>query len=160
MTSMRRRERAVEGREGLTAILNQCRVCRLGLRDADGPYIVPMSFGYQWDEEGLRLYVHCAQEGRKLDAIRRDSLVAFEMDCGYCLLPAETACGHSCAYQSVTGTATARIVQELSEKCAGLACLMRHQTGRDFAISPQAAAGVCVLCLEVRRISGKRHGSR
>lgn len=157
MKSMRRKERAVEGKEALNAILDQCKICRLGLRDAEGPYIVPMSFGYQWCGKNLRLYVHCAREGRKLDAMRFDPLVAFEMDCGYRVLPAATACSHSGAYQSLTGTATARIVEDAAEKCDGLSCLMRHQTGQEFVFTPEMAVAVCVVCLEVRQISGKQH---
>ena len=91
MRTMRRAERRVEA--GIRAILDRCQVCRLALWDEEGPYIVPMSYGYRWDEGGLKLYFLCAAEGRKLDALRRDPRAAFEMDADYEVIGAESACG-------------------------------------------------------------------
>lgn len=157
MRNMRRAQREVVDEGAIRSMLDRCKVCRLALRDGEGPYIVPMSFGYRWDEKGLRIYLHCAGEGRKLDAIGLDPRVGFEMDGGYEVTASETACGYSCAYESVTGVAQARVVRDETEKCEALACLMKHQTGRDFDFTPRMAAGVCVLCLEAERLSAKRN---
>ena len=70
MRPMRRTDRQVADEAGIRAILDRCQICRLALWDEEGPYIVPMSYGYRWDEGGLKLYFHCAGEGRKLDALR------------------------------------------------------------------------------------------
>lgn len=40
-------------------------VLRLGLVDDDGPYVVPVDFGY----DGERIYVHGARTGRRISAI-------------------------------------------------------------------------------------------
>lgn len=72
MRPMRRIDRQVADEAGIRAILDRCQICRLALWDEEGPYIVPMSYGYRMDEGGLKLYFHCAGEGRKLDALRRD----------------------------------------------------------------------------------------
>lgn len=160
MRPMRRADRQVQDPAAIRDILTRCRVCRLAVRDAEGPYIVPMSFGFIWDADGLRLYFHCAGEGRKLDAIRHDPCVAFEMDAGYELISSGAPCGYTCAYESVTGTGAARVVADAGEKCVALACLMKHQTGRDFAFTPKMAAGVCVVCVTAERFTAKRRAPR
>ena len=159
MRPMRRAERQIPDEAGIRAILERCRVCRLALWDEEGPYIVPMSYGYRWDEGGLKLYFHCAGEGRKLDALRRDPRVAFEMDADYAVIGAKSACGYTCAYCSVTGAGVLRVVKSPQEACEGMSCLMRRQTGRDFSFTPAMLSGVCVLCLDVQNICGKRNGS-
>ena len=158
MRPMRRAERQVADEAGIRAILDRCQVCRLALWDEEGPYIVPLSYGYRWEDGGLKLYFHCAREGRKLDALRRNPRAAFEMDADYAVVGAESACGYTCTYQSVTGTGTLRVVENPQEACDALTCLMRRQTGNDFSFIPAMLGGVCVLCLDVERVCGKRNG--
>lgn len=158
MRTMRRAERRVADEAGIRAILDRCQVCRLALCDEEGPYIVPMSYGYRWDEGGLKLYFHCAAEGRKLDALRRDPRAAFEMDADYEVIGAESACGYTCAFRSITGAGILRVVESSQEACEALTCLMRRQTGMDFSFTPAMLGGVCVLCLDVQSVCGKCNG--
>ena len=156
MRTMRRAERAVTSREELERILDECKVCRVAMRDAEGLYIVPMNYGYLWTEEQPRLYFHCAHVGRKLDAIAYDPHVAFEMDGGHRLIEAASACGYGYAFESITGNAVASVVKDVQEKCEALGLLMRHQTGRAFSFTPDMAMAVTVLRLDVLSITGKR----
>ena len=43
------------------------------LGDGGWPYAVPMSYAF----DGEKLYFHCAREGHKLDAIRREARASF-----------------------------------------------------------------------------------
>jgi len=36
------------------------------------PYIVPMNFGYEMADGALSLYFHCANEGRKINIIKKN----------------------------------------------------------------------------------------
>ena len=49
-TPMRRKDRQVEDRAEIADILNRSLVCRLGLQDEEGMYIVPLNYGYHWKE--------------------------------------------------------------------------------------------------------------
>jgi len=94
---MRRNEREIYDREEMEAIIQRAQVCRIGLSEKDVPYIVPMDFGY----EGNCLYFHCASEGKKLDMIRQNSKVCFEMDIDHQMVkPAGRPCGWSAKYRS------------------------------------------------------------
>ena len=155
MTPMRRAERELADFEQQLKLLARCKVCRLALRDEEGPYLVPLNFGFERQGEQLTLYFHSAKQGRKLRAIAADPLVAFELDTGGRLLEAEQPCGFGYAYECLTGTGRAELVCNIEEKCRALALLMRHQTGRQFVFTPQQAESVAVIRLRVERMSGK-----
>lgn len=152
---MRRAELELGSMEEMLGVIKNCKVCRLGLRDEEGPYILPLSFGYEIENGQLILYFHSAREGRKLRAIRQESLVAFEMDGSHELRPAAEPCGWGCGYECLTGTGIAQEVLEPEEKCRALTLLMRHQSGKEFCFTPQQAATVAVIRLRVKSMTGK-----
>ena len=45
------------------------------------PYVIPMNFGYTWDEDGLTLYFHGGVKGKKIDSLGADPRICFELDC-------------------------------------------------------------------------------
>ena len=79
---MRRQKREVTSPEELRRILEKCQILRIGAMDEEGMFVVPVNYGFEWEDE-LLLYFHSAKEGRKADAFRKDPNVAFELDCGY-----------------------------------------------------------------------------
>lgn len=50
MRPMRRSNREVVDSAALRAIVDQCRVMRIGAVDDDGVFVVPVNFGYEWLE--------------------------------------------------------------------------------------------------------------
>ena len=77
---MRRKDREITGRENIEPILKACKTCRVAMIADGAPYVVPLNFGYTWDESGLTLYFHSGLKGKKIDALRADPRVCFEMD--------------------------------------------------------------------------------
>ena len=77
---MRRKEREVTDAGEIREILDECKVCRLGLSDEDGIYMVPMNYGYREQDGKLILYFHGAKEGKKVEMIRKDPRAGFEME--------------------------------------------------------------------------------
>ena len=152
---MRRKDREITDAEEIRRILSRARVLHLGLNDDEGPYVVPMHYGFTFEDGKLTLYVHCAKEGRKLDLLRRDGRVFVEIDTDEALLPGETACAWGARYASVMGRGRAAIVEDAAEKCRALTLLMRTQTGKDFSITPEMAAAVTVLRIDVETYTAK-----
>ena len=68
---MRRKDREITDAEEIRRILSRARVLHLGLNDDEGPYVVPMHYGFLFENGKLTLYTHCAREGHKLSLIRR-----------------------------------------------------------------------------------------
>lgn len=157
--AMRRKDRQVSLPGEVEDIVKKCRVCRLGLFDEAGPYIVPLNFGYAVREGEYTLYFHSAREGRKIEAIRQNPRVAFEMDCAaeVYAADAETPCTYSSRFESVMGEGRAWLLETHADKAAALNAIMRQQTGRTFAFSEAMTAAVAVIAVEVDGLSAKRH---
>lgn len=159
--TMRRDDREVRNIEEIQEILDVCKVCRLGMADGDRIYIVPMNFGYEFEKDGLTLYFHGAREGRKLELIRKNSMVGIEMDCGHELIEGNVPCQYSYYYGSVIGDGKAEIVEDPQEKLKALAVIMKHQTGKDFpdfAANPKLEKTVAVIRVRVGSYTCKCHG--
>ena len=125
-----------------------------------GVYIVPLNFGYQYENGCLTLYFHSAKSGRKINALEKNSAVAFEMDCGHRLMEADEPCRYSYSFASVIGNGTASLVWDGEEKKRALSLLMKHQTGRDFVFDNRMADAVTVFKISVSTFSAKRHAEK
>ncbi len=77
---MRRADREVKDCKEIHQILESCKVCRLGIMDEGKVYIVPMNYGYEYEEGKLVLYFHGAREGKKLRLLGENPSVGIEMD--------------------------------------------------------------------------------
>jgi len=153
---MRRKDREVTDVAELKSIIDTCKVCRIGMIDEQGIYIVPMNFGYEFVDEKLRIYLHCAKEGRKLFAIAVNPSVCVEMDCEHQLVEGDIACTYGYRFASVIGNGKAVIVEDTEEKKHGLSVLMRHQTGKDFVFEDAQTRSVAVVRIDVETFTGKR----
>lgn len=73
---MRKFEQQIHDRALIAAMLDRIPIVHLGCSDGGWPYVVPLSFGYEVTEEALRVYLHSAREGRKVDLWERDPRVS------------------------------------------------------------------------------------
>ena len=64
LNTMRRRDREVSGLQDRLDIIGLCDVCRVGMTDEEGMYIVPMNFGYKYENDTLVMYFHGSKDGR------------------------------------------------------------------------------------------------
>ena len=92
MQGMTKRERQITDEGQITAILDTARVLHLGLAVDNEPYVVPMNYGYIKEDGKLVLYLHSALRGKKLDMIRANPKVFFEMDCDLTPFEGEKPC--------------------------------------------------------------------
>ncbi|MBE6775553.1 MAG: pyridoxamine 5'-phosphate oxidase family protein [Ruminococcaceae bacterium] len=153
---MTRREREVTDINEIIAILDKAKVLHLGLVDGDEPYVVPMNYGYTLQNGKLTVYLHGALTGRKLDLMKVNPKVFFELDCDIVPFEGKTACNYGITYASVMGRGRAAIVEDVQEKIRGLQVLMKTQTGRDFDITEKMAAIVSVIRIDVSDFTAKK----
>ena len=154
---MRRHEREITNQTQLLGVLERCDVCRIALADEIAPYIVPLNFGFSFENEVLTLYFHGASEGRKHDLIQKNPHVGWEMDTNHQLLEGDDVpCRYAMAYQSLIGTGTIVILETAEEKKFGLQKIMDHYVAtRPWHFSPQSLESVVVFALHVTSLSGK-----
>ena len=58
---MRRNDRAIQDPERMETILKTCLCCRIGLNDGNEVYIVPVSYGFEKQDNRYVLYFHGAK---------------------------------------------------------------------------------------------------
>ena len=150
-----RREREVTDMNEIIRILDKCRIVHLGLVDGDEPYVVPLNYGYTMDDGKLTIYVHGAKTGYKLDLMRANPKVFFEMDCDVIPFEGKSACQYGTSYASVMGRGLAHIVEDVEEKKKALSILMKTQTGKDFEFTDKLVSVVCVMRIDVLDYSAK-----
>ena len=156
---MTRREREVTDINEIIKILDKAKVLHLGLVDSDEPYVVPMNYGYVYENGKLTVYLHGARRGRKLDLMRANPKVFFEMDCDITPFEGEIACKYGITYSSVMGKGKAEIIEDTAEKIVGLKAIMKTQTGKDFDFDEKTAAVVCVIRIDVAEFTAKHRPS-
>lgn len=154
---MRRIDRELTETKDIIEIIEKNKVLRMAMADGKKPYIVPLNYGYTFEDGKLTFYIHCAREGRKLDILKGNNNICFETDCEHELIEAEKACGYGYRFASVIGEGTCSIVEDREEKIKGLSLLMKHQTGSEKAFSFEAVDKVVVCKLEITEFSGKAH---
>lgn len=152
---MRRKEKAITDRNEIDAFIKKAQICRLAFAVDGQPYLVPMNFGY----DGAFLYFHCAKEGRKLEMLRENPRVCFEMEVDSRLVRGETACRWTMDFISLIGFGTGELVAEPEEKVKGLGWIMKQYAPEEtFEISLQSVQSVAILKVSVDEITGKKSG--
>ena len=155
---MRRADREVTDPKQLEEILRECTAVHIGAQDGAGLFVVPMNYGYSLEGGNLTLYLHSAQEGRKVAAFRAGGNVAFEMDGRHALRTADAACAHSYSYRSIMGSGTIRELTDPQEKRAALERIMEHMTGKSGWDMPDASLErTAVFAIQADQWTGKRN---
>lgn len=155
---MRRKNREVTDIHEILGIIEKSEVCRVAFSDDNMPYIVPMNFGYTYENKKLTLYFHSAFEGKKIDLLRKNPNVCFEFDCYHNLITGERACNYTAEFESVIGFGTIKELTDSKEKEKGLLALMwTYDKDRAFDFTQKELDSVNVLKLEVSEFTGKRY---
>ena len=150
---MRRKEQEITERAEIEAILSRATVCHLAFLDGKRPYVVPVCYAYGDNT----LYIHSAPEGHKMDLLRLNPQVCFEVEADVALLPANSACGWGIRYASVIGWGHAASVDDPLEKRAALDAIMAHYGEEN---SPPYGEGIlsrtAIIKVVIESMTGKR----
>ena len=136
----------------IEGIIKKALICRLGLVDNDEPYIIPVCFGY---ERGA-LYFHGSLKGRKVELIKKNNKVCFEMDIDAELEKSEDPCKWTMKGKSVVGVGRASILEDDGEKSHALRLIMGHYSEGEFSFPKPALDSVSVVRVDISSITGKK----
>jgi nitroimidazol reductase NimA-like FMN-containing flavoprotein (pyridoxamine 5'-phosphate oxidase superfamily) len=152
---MRRKDKEIEDKELIEVILRRASICRIALSENDVPYIVPLCFGHKDNF----LYFHSAKEGRKIDMIRKNNNVCFEIEIDTELVAAENPCKWSMKYYSIIGFGKAFLVEDTEEKREALDIIAEHYSGKSSSEFPETALhNVAVIKVKIETMTGKKSG--
>lgn len=153
---MRRKEKEIKSISEIEDIINKALICRLGLSLNNQPYVIPLNFGYKSNE----LHFHCAIAGKKIDFIRENNNVCFEIDSDTELVVGQHACvGWTMKYKSVIGFGKAYIIEDFDEKIKSMDIIMEHYSGTSgFEYTEKNIRGVGIIKVVIESVSGKKSG--
>lgn len=153
---MRRNDREITDKTLIEKFIAKEQIIRIAFYDNGDLYIVPLNYGYTYENEKYVFYFHGAKAGRKYELSKASPNVGFEIDGAYELLEADAACDYSAKFQSVIGTGRLSIIEDDEEKIKGLNALMNHISGKakgDY--SKEMVDAVAVYRLEAEKLSCK-----
>jgi nitroimidazol reductase NimA-like FMN-containing flavoprotein (pyridoxamine 5'-phosphate oxidase superfamily) len=149
-------------------LLGGALVGRLGLSRDDQPYIVPVNFAFK---DG-HVYVHCAETGMKIDFLRANSKVCFEVDGRIGTVAEPVICDYDTAYRSVIVLGRARLLMDLQEKTDAMRLIaVKYAFGKDAEAARKLSSATVdeyrsslgsltsVIDVTVERLTGKHYGT-
>ena len=152
---MRRADKEIKDRKKIDAILAKAICCRIALVDGDCPYIVPVNFAVSNDH----LYFHSAKEGRKIDILRKNNSVCFEMDIEGEIVKGQIACSWGMKYVSVIGFGQAFFIEDNAGKKKALDILMEKYAGKSgFSYANEELDKIIIIDVKIDTVSGKQSG--
>jgi nitroimidazol reductase NimA-like FMN-containing flavoprotein (pyridoxamine 5'-phosphate oxidase superfamily) len=151
---MRRKDKEIPDKKDIEEIIKNATVCRIGLSAEREPYVFPVNYGYH---EG-NLYFHSAQQGQKIEMMRKNPLVCFQMDTDVEIVPAEKACDWSVKYRSVIGFGKAEFLHSFEEKKCALKTIMSQYSDQEYIFTEESLVSACVVCVQIEKMTGKQSG--
>ncbi len=156
MNGMTRREQQITDINEIIDILEKSKVVHVGMIDGDEPYVVPMNYGYIFEEGKLTLYLHGAKRGRKIDVLMANPKVFFEMCCDVTPFEGDVACRYGTTYASIMGRGLASVIEDVEEKKQALTLLMKAQTGKDFTFEDKLTTVVSIIRIDTLEFTAKK----
>ena len=155
MQGLTKRECLVTDPEQIRHILDSGKVLHLGLSVNDEPYVVPMNYGYAWEDGKLVVYLHSAVRGKKLEMVQTNPKVFFSIDCDRMPFEGRVPCQYGMVYSSIMGRGTATLVEDPEAKMQAMTLLMKTQTGKDFTFEDRLVTIVTVIRIDVSEYTAK-----
>ncbi len=166
---MRRWKKEIKDNAIIIDLLNTCHVGRLGTIGKDGyPMVKPLNFAYnppsppfsKGGQGGFgKIYFHTAKAGEKIEDIKRDNRVCFEVDLpiAYVKGTAADLCKAEYLYRSVIIKGRAYIVEDRAERIFALKCLMqKYQPEGGYGNSPGEKLQITgIVRIDIEEMVGK-----
>ncbi len=152
---MRKANKEIKDISIIEHLLATCSVGRLGTNGRDGyPRVKPLNFAYL----SKKIYFHTALAGEKMEELKRDGRVCFEVDLPIAYIKAvNQPCEAEYLYRSVIIKGRATLVQDIDERTQAFNNLMdKYQPeGRYGPYVPEKLGLTGIVRIDVEEMSGK-----
>ncbi|MCK4989582.1 MAG: pyridoxamine 5'-phosphate oxidase family protein, partial [Bacteroidales bacterium] len=150
---MRKAKQEIIDEKILAEILSGAIICRMAMMDGDRPYIIPFNYGYS---DGC-LFIHSAPEGKKIDLLKQNPEVCFEVEDKMEITKGERACDWSTRYRSVVGYGEVEILSDEASKQQGLEVIMaQHGAPELVEFNSKNLGRMVILKLTISSMTGKQ----
>ena len=152
---MRRKEKKMT-EDMVYEYLKKCNVIRIAMFNDEYPYIVPMNYGYERLDGQDIIYMHCANEGKKIKLLQSNPRVGFELDMDYGITDDENPAKCSTKYASLIGSGIIELVDGFTDKAHALSVLMKELANREVQVFDKRVVDkTTILKLTIKDVTGK-----
>ena len=153
---MRKANQEIKDPEIIEQILTGAEICRMAMIDGDVPYMLPFNYGYR----DRCIYIHSAPAGKKIDLLKKNGTVCFEIEQTARIIPKEKACKWATLYRSVVGYGQVEIIDDVEGKKEGLAIIMIQHGAPDLVdFEAKEVKPMVILKLTITSLTGKQSGN-
>jgi uncharacterized protein len=151
---MRRKNREIADREEIDAILSSANLMHIALVDGDTPFLVPVFYAF----DGTAIYFHSAKAGTKIEIMKRNNNVCFEVSIDHGIIEDDIVCAFEAQHRTVIGFGKASFVVDEAEKMKALDGIVARFTDKKFEYPKTNLGLTVVIRIDIESIKGKKHG--
>jgi uncharacterized protein len=152
--AMRRKDREITDLAEIKEIIGSARLMRIALVDGDMPFLVPVFYCF----DGTSLYFHSAHAGTKIDIMKRNNNVCFEISIDQGIIESDVACDFEAKHRTVIGIGKAVFVKDDAEKIKALDLIVAHFSDKKFEYPKANLSRTEVIRIDIVSVKGKKHG--
>lgn len=150
---MRKQNQEIKDKKTIDEILRSAHICRLAMSDGDIPYLLPFNYGYKDNH----IFIHSAPEGKKIDLLKQNNKVCFEIEQAAELVKGDKACKWTTRYRSVIGYGEVDIITDEAQKKQGLDIIMtQHGGSAQTDYEKRLFDRMVILKMEIISMTGKQ----
>lgn len=150
--NMRRKDREITERAEIDTIIRSAKVMRIALADGGMPFVVPVFYVY----DGTALHFHSARAGTKIEIMKRNPNICFEISVDHGIIESEVACDFEARHRTVIGIGKAVFVHDEVEKSEALDRIVALFSDKTFEYTN--FKGATVVRIDIDSVKGKKHG--
>jgi nitroimidazol reductase NimA-like FMN-containing flavoprotein (pyridoxamine 5'-phosphate oxidase superfamily) len=101
------------------------------------------------------LFFHSAKQGKKIDMIKKNNRVCFEIDINTNIIDTGVPCNWKNSYSSVIGFGKAEIIENFNEKLNALNTIIDHYSpGTIYKFPKENVSKTAIIKIEIEEITG------
>jgi nitroimidazol reductase NimA-like FMN-containing flavoprotein (pyridoxamine 5'-phosphate oxidase superfamily) len=151
--AMRRKDREITERSEIVGIISFAKIMHLALADNNVPFLVPLHFAF----DGQAIYFHSARTGSKIEILKRNNLVCFEISDYRGVMESGSACDFEARHRTVIGLGRAYFIDDDTEKIRALNLIVAQFTEKKFTYPKATLDATMVVRIEIDSVKGKKH---
>ena len=144
----------IENDDSIFEALLKCDLLHLSMEDGGHPYILPLNFGAEKTAEGIRIYLHLTENGKKERLLREHPQAGFEAN----WYKEDEGKAFHChlIYQSVTGWGEVRMLTDEAACVHALNALLVHYGRRPIKTYSRTMFGDLTMAeIDVKEWTGR-----
>jgi nitroimidazol reductase NimA-like FMN-containing flavoprotein (pyridoxamine 5'-phosphate oxidase superfamily) len=152
---MRRLDKEIKDEAVIREILEESGLCRLGFVDNNEAYIVPVNYAC----EGMTIYFHSAPAGRKIELMKKNNQVSFEIEHTAEIITGELPCSWTARYRSVMGRGILSTETDPALKKEAMDLIMRkYGAEMELNYDENVFSRMIIIKLQIQSLTGKQSG--